>query len=125
MPSTQLSPPDPPGDAASASEAQVHPLIRNALRVSLSAKEYKVLHERILKRSQALEHRLPTPSTYETIVRTSTNNKYNVAAIRASLRVFVALGGGLEVFELAMARIKKDGFVPSFSHVCIYIYIYI
>lgn len=91
----------PPDDA-------VHPLLRNALRVSLSAKEYKVLHERILKQL-SIEHRLPTPSRYEAIVQTTTTNKHNVAAIRASLRVFAAVTGGLSLVEFVTSRIKKEG----------------
>jgi hypothetical protein len=100
MPPQQSNP--PPDDAAAPA---VHPLIQNALRVSLSAKEYKVLHERILKRSLALNSRLPTPAKYESIVRTS--NKYNVAAIRASLRVFLGVSGGLSLVEAVTARIGK------------------
>ncbi|OKL57344.1 hypothetical protein UA08_07644 [Talaromyces atroroseus] len=107
MPSKKFSP--PPDDAAVESQAQIHPLIRNALRLSLSAKEYKFLHERILKRSGSIEQRLPTPFRYETIVRTTTNNKYNVAAVRASLRMFLAVSGGLSLSEVVMARVRKDG----------------
>lgn len=94
--------PTPPDDAAAPG---VHPLIQNALRVSLSAKEYKVLHERILKRSLALNDRLPSPAKYEIIVRTS--NKYNVAAIRASLRVFLGVSGGMSLIEAVTARFGK------------------
>uniref|UniRef100_A0A093VDV1 Uncharacterized protein n=1 Tax=Talaromyces marneffei PM1 TaxID=1077442 RepID=A0A093VDV1_TALMA len=97
-----LAQPNPPDDATAPT---VHPLIRNALRVSLSAKEYKILHERILKRSLALNSRLPTPAKYESIVRTS--NKYNVAAMRASLRVFLGVSGGLSLVEAVTTRLEK------------------
>lgn len=94
---------NPPPDDATA--PAVHPVIRNALRVSLSAQEYKVLYDRILKRSLAWSHQLPTPSRYESIVRTS--NKYNVAAIRASLRVFLGVSGGISLTEALIARLGK------------------
>ncbi|KAH8691158.1 hypothetical protein BGW36DRAFT_363502 [Talaromyces proteolyticus] len=88
-------------------EHSVHPIIQNALRVSLSAKEYKFLHERITKRSAAVERALPTPAKYEAIIHTK--NKYNIAAVRASLRVFLTLSGGLSLAELVGAKIKKEG----------------
>lgn len=95
--------PNPPPDDVTV--PAVHPVIQNALRASLSAKEYKVLHERILKRSLTLHNRLPTPTKYESIVRTS--NKYNVAAIRASLRVFLGVSGGMSLVEAVTARLGK------------------
>lgn len=87
--------------------AGVHPVIKNALRVSLSAREYRILHERLLRRSASAQRYLPAPSRYEAI--TQTKNKYNVAAVRASLRVFLALSGGLSLAELVTAKIKKEG----------------
>jgi hypothetical protein len=101
--STQPKPGDPDATAAAA----VHPVIKNALRVSLSAKEYRILHERVLRRSASAERHLPAPSRYEAIIHTK--NKYNVAAVRASLRVFLALSGGLSLAELVGAKIKKEG----------------
>ncbi|EED20507.1 conserved hypothetical protein [Talaromyces stipitatus ATCC 10500] len=94
-------PSKPPDDTAVA----IHPVIQNALRVSLSAKEYKIIHERVLKRSLILDSRLPSPSTYESVVRTP--NKYNVAAIRASLRVFLGVSGGISLVEALTARFGK------------------
>lgn len=90
-----------PGDAAG-----VHPVIKNALRMSLSAKEYRILHERVLLRSATAEHYLPAPSRYEAIIHTK--NKFNVAAVRASLRVFLVLNGGLSLADLVSAKIKKE-----------------
>ncbi|KUL87163.1 hypothetical protein ZTR_05655 [Talaromyces verruculosus] len=103
--STGMPPPQPNPPPDDAAAPAVHPVIQNALRVSLSAKEYKVLHERVLKRSLTLNNRLPSPAKYESIVRTS--NKYNVAAIRASLRVFLGVSGGMSLVEAVAARIGK------------------
>lgn len=100
-----MPPPQPSPPSEDAAAPAVHPLVQNALRVSLSAKEYKAIHERIVKRSLALNNRLPTPSRYESIVRTS--NKYNVAAIRASLRVFLGVSGGMSLIEAITARLGK------------------
>jgi hypothetical protein len=81
-------------------DAAVNAVIRNVLRVSLSAKEYKALHEHVIKRSSSIQKHAPSPSQYETIVHST--NKYNVAALRASLRVFLATSGGLSLAELVM-----------------------
>lgn len=90
-------PPDP----------QVHPLVRNALRVSLSAKEYKLLHEHVLKRSpNSVQSRAPTPSRYEAIVHSK--DKYGEAAIRSSLRVFLLTAAGSKLAELTISRIRGE-----------------
>lgn len=96
-----------PVDDADDDDAVVaaHAITRNALRVTLSAKEYKFLHERLLKQISTLNNHLPSPAGYESIVRTS--NKHNVAAIRASLRVFLAVSGGMSLVEAVAARIGK------------------
>ncbi|KAL2012718.1 hypothetical protein VTN00DRAFT_243 [Thermoascus crustaceus] len=88
-------------------EPGVHPLIRNALRISLSAKEYKLLHEYIVKRSpSAVPDCLPTPSRFDAIVYS--RDRYNEAAIRASLRVFLVTGAGLKLADLIIERIRGD-----------------
>jgi hypothetical protein len=89
-------PPDP----------QVHPLVRNTLRFSLSAKEYKLLHEHVLKRSASIQSRVPTPCRYEAIVYSK--DKYGEAAIRASLRVFLLTTAGSKLAEFVVKRITKD-----------------
>jgi hypothetical protein len=82
----------------------VNAVIRNLLRVSLSAKEYKVLHDYVIKRSSSIQKHAPSPSQYEAVVRST--NKYNVAAIRASLRVFLLTGGGLSLAELVTTKLR-------------------
>ncbi|PTU19279.1 hypothetical protein P175DRAFT_0558845 [Aspergillus ochraceoroseus IBT 24754] len=85
----------------------VHPVVRNALRVSLSAKEYKILHDYAVQRiSPSLRTKLPTPARFEGIVRSK--HKHNEAAVRASLRVFLASGAFLKLVDLVLGRIQRD-----------------
>ncbi|KAJ9375798.1 hypothetical protein DTO063F5_9158 [Paecilomyces variotii] len=93
--------------ASSASRPTANPIVRNALRVTLSAKEYKLLHEQLIKRSPSLVRSyLPTPSRFEEIV--SSKEKYNEAAIRASVRVFLATGTGLKLVDLILQKIRGE-----------------
>ncbi|KAL4807164.1 hypothetical protein BDV18DRAFT_113708 [Aspergillus unguis] len=89
--------------SAPQSDSGTHPILRNALRVSLSAKEYKALHE-YAQSSPALQNKLPSPTRYEAITRSK--NKYNEAAVRASLRVFLASGGLLKMVEFVVSRLR-------------------
>lgn len=95
------------GAPEAASSADVHPVARNALRLCLSAKEYKLLHDFAVKHAPpAALNKLPPPSRYEAIVRSK--NKHNVAAVRASLRVFLGTGAALGLADMIASRIRKD-----------------
>lgn len=101
MPATGASSKSP------APSADVHPVARNALRICLSAKEYKTLHEYAVKHAPpAVLDNLPSPSKFDAIV--SSKNKHNEAAIRASLRVFLGTGAALKLADVIISRIKKD-----------------
>ncbi|KAE8148025.1 hypothetical protein BDV25DRAFT_159081 [Aspergillus avenaceus] len=92
---------DPDGHAV------VHPVVRSALRISLSAKEYKILHDYAIQRTPAtVQSKLPSPSRYEAIIRS--NDRYSEAAIRASLRVFLASGALLKFIDWATTRLRGD-----------------
>ncbi|KAL4965614.1 uncharacterized protein BDV14DRAFT_172376 [Aspergillus stella-maris] len=82
----------------------VNPVVRNALRVSLSAREYKALHEYI-QRSPTLQKKLLSPAKFEAVTRSK--SKYNEAAVRASLRVFLVSGGLLKVVEFIVGRVQR------------------
>ncbi|KAL4938040.1 hypothetical protein BDV06DRAFT_201818 [Aspergillus oleicola] len=82
----------------------VNPVVRNALRVSLSAKEYKALHDYI-QRSPFLQNKLPSSAKFEAITRSK--SKYNEAAVRASLRVFLASGGLMKLVDFIVGRVQK------------------
>lgn len=82
------------------------PILRNALRYSISAKEYETLHKYIISRSKVLRRNAPTVAKVEKLVKREGRNgepagdDYNAAAIRASLRVFLASSAGLKIWEL-------------------------
>ncbi|CAG8157327.1 unnamed protein product [Penicillium salamii] len=80
------------------------PAVRDVLRVGLSAKEYRILHETLLKRAPAVQAKLPSPSRFDAIVRPK--NRHSEAAIRASLRVFVGSGIALKLADLLIARFQ-------------------
>lgn len=85
----------------------LHPVVRNALRISLSAKEYKLLHDYAVQRTpSAIQNKLPSPSAFEAIVRSK--NKHNEASIRASLRVFVLSSSLLKLVDVVAGRIRGD-----------------
>jgi hypothetical protein len=95
-----------PAAAGTPSESadSVHPLARDALRVSLTPKEYRLLHDYALARSSRIKDSLPAPSRFESIVRP--RNKHNEAAVRSSLRVFLGSGAALKLADLIIARIQ-------------------
>lgn len=88
--------------------AHVDPVLRNAIRYTISAKEYKTLHEYLLKNSPRLvRNRAPQPSKYDAAIKNK--DDYNAAAVRASLRVFIAAQTGLKLWEIIMAQIARRG----------------
>lgn len=99
--SSQESYPSPPS-----SPANIDPILRNALRYTISAKEYKTLHQYLILRSPpAVRKRAPQPPTYSSIVQTT--DDFNAAAIRASLRVFVASQTGLKLWDLITTYVLR------------------
>lgn len=87
-------------------DADVHPAARNALRISLSAKEYRLLYDLATRRAPAIQSKLPPPSKFEAIVRSK--NRHNEAALRTSLRVFVVSGALFKLVGLILSRIRGD-----------------
>lgn len=92
--------------AASGEAADIHPLVRNALRVTLSTKEYRALHDVAIKRAPSLKDKLPPPSRYEAMA--NPKNRHNEAALRTSLRVLVGSGLALKLLEVIMSRVRPD-----------------
>ncbi|KAG6997497.1 hypothetical protein G7Y79_00040g076620 [Physcia stellaris] len=90
----------------------IDPILRNTLRYTLSAKEYKTLHEYLISRSpRAVRRKAPRPPKYDSIVQSK--NEFNVAAIRASLRVFIATQTGLTIWELITSSLLAKGGRPK------------
>ncbi|KAI3330247.1 hypothetical protein F4824DRAFT_479230 [Ustulina deusta] len=113
----------------------VDPVLRNALRYTISAREYETLHKYVISRSRALRKRAPTVNTVEKYINGDSNRRgsvgrdvtkgkgkekatprslgprgggdnYNARAIRHALRVFVATGIGAKAYEILLTRIK-------------------
>lgn len=80
------------------------PALRDVLRVCLSAKEYRFLHESVIKRAPAVQNKFPSPSRYDVIARPK--NRHSEAAIRSSLRVFVGSGIALKLADLLISRFQ-------------------
>lgn len=87
--------------------SDVSPIVRNALRICLSAKEYRAIHETAIKRAPpAVQDRLPSPSHYDALVHSKNQNRHGEAAVRASLRVFVGSSIALKLADLIVSRIQ-------------------
>jgi hypothetical protein len=104
------------------STTTVNPILRNALRLSLSASEYRRLHQYAVKRFPAtlkkkIQDRTPTPDKYGAMVKSPRrgeeggggSDKYNETAIRASLRVFLGTATGLKLFAILKQRLFARG----------------
>ncbi|KAK4187434.1 hypothetical protein QBC35DRAFT_452327 [Podospora australis] len=125
----------PAGAGASAVTASStsDPILRNALRYTMSAREYALLHRYIISRSRTLKKRAPTVDRVQTLIdgeptggrgragsltkgdkggkgkkeekSTGGFDDYNARAIRHSLRVFVATGTLMKLWSLASAKL--------------------
>jgi hypothetical protein len=107
------------------------PILRNALRYTISAREYESLHKYVLSRSRVLRRRVPSVNTVDKYMDGGADSRenetgkgkgkavestpspngnggdtYNARAIRHALRVFVATGIGIKAYEVIMARLK-------------------
>jgi len=84
----------------------VRPAVRNTVRLCLSAKEYRVLYDVAVKRAPALKNNLP--SSLREDPAAFARNRHSLAAVRASLRVFVGSGVALKLVEMIMSRVKGN-----------------
>lgn len=106
MSSSGASQPAPPG-----SLQQVDPILRNALRYTISAREYQLLHQYLLSRAPAVKKRTLHPKRYDALVKGP--DDYNVAAVRASLRLGVLTFSGLKAWELVTSKFLARGTVQQ------------
>jgi hypothetical protein len=110
------------------------PILRNALRYTISAREYATLHKYVISRSRALKKRAPTVDAVERMmgsprgreqlgstgvkgkgkgkdgederaVAVRRDDDYNARAIRHSIRVFVATGALMKLWGVVSARL--------------------
>lgn len=92
------------------SKAAIDVTLRNTLRYTISAKEYESLHRYIISRSKILKKNAPTVPQVEKLVERPGRDDFNAAAVRASLRVFIATAAGLKVWAAITEKIlKREG----------------
>jgi hypothetical protein len=85
----------------------IDPILRNALRYTISAKEYQLLHQYLLSRAPVVKKRTIHPKRYDAIAKG--RDDYNVAAFRASLRLGVVTFSGLKAWELIQTKLLSRG----------------
>jgi len=87
--------------------ANLDPITRNALRYTVSAREYELLHQYLLSRAPALKKRAPRPAKAqdEDIRR---EEDYNAATIRVSVRLLLAIYSSLKLWEVVSQRIWRN-----------------
>ncbi|OTA99754.1 hypothetical protein M426DRAFT_16151 [Hypoxylon sp. CI-4A] len=126
----------PRANSKSKPRSAADPILRNALRYTISAREYETLHRYILSRSRLLKKRAPSVNSVERYMDGGNSNTrrglvadkdaggnrkenavnggasrgdtYNARAIRDSLRVFIATGLGMRTYETVLARLKAQ-----------------
>ena len=86
---------------------RIDPVLRNALRYTISPKEYELLHQYLLSRAPAVKKRTLPPKKYDAIAKGG--DDYNAAAIRASLRLAVVTFSGLKAWELVSTKLLARG----------------
>lgn len=117
--------------AGSPRSSATDPILRNALRYTISAREYASLHRYVLSRSKAIKKRVPTVERVNRIMdgqgpaKSSRSEQearkgdpargsptalipgddYNARAVRHSLRVFIATGALMKVWGIVSGRL--------------------
>lgn len=84
-------------------------MLRNALRYTISPREYQLLHQYLLSRAPAVRKRTLNPRRYDAISKGP--DDYNVAAVRASLRLGLATLAALKTWDLIKTRLLARGAV--------------
>ncbi|KAF2738181.1 hypothetical protein EJ04DRAFT_429555 [Polyplosphaeria fusca] len=82
---------------------RMDPILRNALRYTVSPREYQLLHQYLLSRAPAVKKRALPPRRYDAVARGS--DDYNAAAVRASLRLAVLTFSGLKAWEFISTKL--------------------
>ncbi|KAF2244019.1 hypothetical protein BU26DRAFT_463935 [Trematosphaeria pertusa] len=109
MSSSSASEPSPSGRPE-----RIDPVLRNALRYTISPREYKLLHQYLLSRAPAVRKRTLAPRRYDAIAKGS--DDYNAAAIRDSLRLAVLTFSGLKAWDLVAEKLLARGTTKRPQH---------
>ncbi|KAH8598789.1 hypothetical protein B0O99DRAFT_591412 [Bisporella sp. PMI_857] len=113
-------PPSPASEKRVSAKSTADPILRNALRYTVSAKEYETLHKYIISRSKVLKRNAPSVAKVERIID-GNQSDYNASAIRAATRVFVTSAAALRLWKLVGERFlgrqdAKAKKVPVWRH---------
>ncbi|THY37925.1 hypothetical protein D6C98_10556 [Aureobasidium pullulans] len=101
------SPPSSAASSASSSNRQnLDPVTRNALRYTVSAKEYELLHQYLVSRAPSVQKRALPPKKYEAIVESK--HDASISTVRASLRVFITAYSGLKAWDVISRRLRPS-----------------
>ncbi|KAF4981450.1 hypothetical protein FZEAL_2738 [Fusarium zealandicum] len=109
-----MAEPSPSDDASglrsSRSSASTNdPVLRNALRYTISAREYATLHKYILSRSRVLRRATPTPGRVDKALQPPKgSDDYNARTVRHALRVFAATWLGMTGWDVIAKRMSKE-----------------
>jgi hypothetical protein len=116
-------------------QSMTDPILRNAVRYTISAREYETLHRYVLSRSRLLKRRVPSVNAMDKFMEggsgrstsagerdpkakgkgkepaasSSGGDTYNARAIRHAIRVFITTGMGLKLYDSLMALRTKAG----------------
>lgn len=90
--------------ASSGSRQKLDPVTRNALRYTVSAKEYELLHQYLASRAPSVQKRALPPPKYEAIIQTK--HDASVSTVRASLRVFAMTYAALKGWDVISRRLR-------------------
>ncbi|CAM1502442.1 Fc.00g044260.m01.CDS01 [Cosmosporella sp. VM-42] len=110
-----MAPPNTSSDASSSRRpssvrSTTDPVLRNALRYTISAREYASLHKYVLSRSRVLRRTTPSPSNVDKALQPEKGkDDYNARAVRHALRVFVTTWLGMKGWDAVAKRMgDKD-----------------
>ncbi|CAD0106791.1 unnamed protein product [Aureobasidium uvarum] len=90
--------------ASSGSRPQLDAVTRNALRYTISAKEYELLHQYLASRAPSVQKRALLPRRYEAIVESK--HDASVSTVRASLRLFAMTYAALKGWDVISRRLR-------------------
>ncbi|PNS15871.1 hypothetical protein CAC42_7977 [Sphaceloma murrayae] len=97
---------NPSSSSSSGSKRSLDPVFRNALRYTVSPREYELLHGYLLSRApEQVKKRAPRPKSYAAMVKSG--GEYNSDSIRAALRAFVAVYTGFKSWDLISQRLLR------------------
>ncbi|KAF7560823.1 hypothetical protein G7046_g3314 [Stylonectria norvegica] len=110
-----MATPNPSSDASTSkprpptAKSATDPVLRNALRYTVSAREYASLHKYILSRSRVLRRTTPTPASVEKALQPKKGgDDYNARAVRHALRVFAGTWLGMKGWDVVSKRLGRD-----------------